>query len=163
MFSGEPADPPGDGYITRNSRDAEQFMTGWWPGDPSHPKAAFYAVTYPAAGQFEQATLAPEAAYWDENLGEFILDWDDVRAFPEPHAAAVEFAHSAFRHGAEARMWDIALLASAEGARPSSNLSGTRDLRVFRGSVAALHRRRSWHHPGLREDRACLVSDCCAR
>ena len=118
MFSGEPADPPGDGYITRNSRDAEQFMTGWWPGDPSHPKAAFYAVTYPAAGQFEQATLAPDAAYWDESLGEFILDWDDVRGLPEPHAAAVEFAHSAFRHGAEARMWDIALLASAEGMPP---------------------------------------------
>ena len=118
MFSGEPADPPGDGFITRNSSDAEQFMAGWWPGDVSRRKAGFYAFTYPASGEFAQATLTPDAAHWDDIAGEFILDWDDVRALPEPHAAAVEFAHSAFRHGAEARMWDVALLQSAEGTPP---------------------------------------------
>ena len=37
MFSGAPADPPSDGFITRNSSDAQQVVVGWWPGDARHP------------------------------------------------------------------------------------------------------------------------------
>jgi hypothetical protein len=33
LYSGAPADPPGDGFITRNASDAEQMVVGWWPGD----------------------------------------------------------------------------------------------------------------------------------
>ena len=47
LFSGAPADPPGDGFITRNSSDAEQIVVGWWPGDAGHPNAAFYAFAFP--------------------------------------------------------------------------------------------------------------------
>jgi len=118
MFSGAPADPPGDGYISRNSGDAEQIMVGWWPGDASHLKAAFYAFAHPTAEDFARATLTPDAAHWDAALGQFLLDWDDVRTLPDPQAAAVEFAHSAFRHGAEARMWDVGLISSADGTPP---------------------------------------------
>jgi acetamidase/formamidase len=43
MFSGVPADAPSDGFITRNSEDAQKVLAGWWPGDARHPQAAFYA------------------------------------------------------------------------------------------------------------------------
>jgi Family of unknown function (DUF5996) len=118
LYSGEPAAPPSDGYITRNTADAEQIQVGWWPGDASHGSAGFYAIAYPASEDFARAKLSPDAARWDRSLGEFILDWDDVRALPDPHGAAVEFAHSAFRHGAQARMWNMELLESAEGTPP---------------------------------------------
>ena len=62
------------------------------------------------------ATLSPPAARWDAALGEYILDWDDVRASPDPHAFALEFARSAFRHACLVCEWDPALAASAEGA-----------------------------------------------
>jgi hypothetical protein len=42
MFSGAPADPPADDFITRNSSDAQQVGVGWWPGDAGNG-AAFYA------------------------------------------------------------------------------------------------------------------------
>ena len=51
-------------------------------------------------------------------LGEYVLDWDDVRAAPDPHAAALEFARSAFRHACAVCDWDPALAASAEGDPP---------------------------------------------
>ncbi len=36
MFSGAPADPPSDGFITRNASDAQQVGVGWWPGDAGY-------------------------------------------------------------------------------------------------------------------------------
>ena len=118
MYSGARAEPPGDGFITRNSSDAEQIVVGWWPGDARYPKAAFYAFAFPPHAEFADATLSPAAARWDATLGEFILDWDDVRAAKDPRASAVEFAHSAFRHACETCQWDADLLASTEGSPP---------------------------------------------
>jgi hypothetical protein len=118
LYSGASADPPADGFITRNSSDAEQFVVGWWPGDARHPKAVFYAFAFPPPVGFADATLSPAAACWDENLGEFILDWDVVRTAKNPRAAAVEFAHSAFRHASLACEWSTDLLGSTEGSPP---------------------------------------------
>ena len=118
LFSGRPADPPGDGFITRNSSDAGQVVVGWWPGDSSHPKSAFYAMAYPAPPEFAQAKLSPAAAHWDETLNEYIMDWDDVRAAPDPRAAAVDFAQSAFHHAYLVSGWSGELGATAEG-RPA--------------------------------------------
>ena len=51
-------------------------------------------------------------------LGEYLLGWDDVRAAPDPHAAGLEFARSAFRHACTVCAWDPQLAASAEGTPP---------------------------------------------
>jgi hypothetical protein len=118
LFSGLPADPPSDDFITRNGADAQLVEVGWWPGDPRHPKAAFFAFAHPAPPGFAHASLAPAAARWDQTLGEYILDWDDVRAAADPHAAALEFARSAFRHACLVCGWDAGLAASAEGRPP---------------------------------------------
>jgi Family of unknown function (DUF5996) len=118
LYSGAPTDPPRGDFITRNSADAETVTVGWWPGDARHPNAAFYAFAYPAAPEFPGATLSPAGAHWDETLGEYILDWDDVRAAPDPRAAAVDFAHSAFRHACLVCAWNAELLASTEGRPP---------------------------------------------
>jgi Family of unknown function (DUF5996) len=118
LFSGEPADPPSDDFIMRNAMDAQEVAVGWWPGDQRYGKAAFYAYAHPAPEDFAGATLSPAEARWDAALGEYILDWDVVRASPDPHEAALEFARSAFRHACTVCDWDPALLGSAEGAPP---------------------------------------------
>ena len=118
LFSGKPADPPSDDFIMRNAMDAQEVAIGWWPGDPRSGKAAFYAYAHPAPEGFAAATLSPSAARWDATLGEYILDWDDVRASPDPHASALQFAHSAFGHACAVCDWDPALAASAEGVPP---------------------------------------------
>jgi Family of unknown function (DUF5996) len=118
LFSGLPADPPSDDFIMRNAMDAQEVAIGWWPGDPRSGKAAFYAYAHPAPEGFANATLAPAPARWDAALGEYILDWEDVRSSPDPHAVALEFARSAFRHACLVCDWDPALTASAEGTPP---------------------------------------------
>jgi hypothetical protein len=118
LFSGRPAEPTSDTFIMRNSGDAEHVAVGWWPGDGRYPRAAFYAYAYPAPDGVSDATLSPAAAHWDAKLGEFILDWDDVREAPDPYGAALEFARSAVRHGCEVCGWDPKLAASTEGIPP---------------------------------------------
>jgi hypothetical protein len=118
LFSGVPADPPSQDFIMRNAMDSQEVAVGWWPGDGRYGKAAFYAYAHPAAPGFPGLSLSPAAAHWDPALGEYILDWDDVRADPNPHAAALEFARSAFRQACLACGWDMDLAATAEGTPP---------------------------------------------
>lgn len=118
LFSGEPADPPSDDFLMRNAMDAQEVAIGWWPGDARYGTAAFYAYAHPAPGHFSSGTLEPPAARWEEPLGEYVLDWADVIAAPDPHAAALDFARSAFRHACAVCEWEPALLASAEGMPP---------------------------------------------
>jgi len=118
LFSGLAADPPSQDFIMRNAMDSQEIAVGWWPGDARHGKAAFYAFAYPAPDGYKGANLSPAAARWDPGLGEYILDSEDVGAEPDPRAAALEFARSAFRHACVACEWDMALAASAEGKPP---------------------------------------------
>jgi hypothetical protein len=116
LFSGEPADPPSDDFIMRNAMDAQEVAVGWWPGDGRYDRPAFYAYTHPPREGFAAARL--DAGRWDDALGEYVLDWDEVAASPDPGATALAFARSAFRHACTVCEWDPPLLASAEGDPP---------------------------------------------
>ena len=118
LFSGQPAEPPSDDFIMRNAMDSQEVAVGWWPGDARYGKAAFYAFAHPVSPDFSGLSLSPTAARWDPALGEYILDWDDVRSAPDPHAAALEFSQSAFRQACVACGWDMTLAATAEGTPP---------------------------------------------
>ncbi len=119
LFSGDSADPPSGDFIMRNAMDSQEVAIGWWPGDPRYGKAAFYAYAHPAPDGFTEAHL--QVGRWDGQLGEYVLDWDDVRASPDPHAVALDFAHAAFRHACAVCEWDPALAATAEGTPPPVN------------------------------------------
>jgi hypothetical protein len=118
LFSGQPADPPSGDFIMRNAMDSQEVAVGWWPGDGRYPRAAFYAYAHPLEEDFPGKTLSPPTARWDGTLGEYVLDWDDVRAAADPHAVALEFARSAFRHACTVCDWDPALAASADSHPP---------------------------------------------
>jgi hypothetical protein len=109
LFSGEPADPPSDDFIMRNSMDAQEVAVGWWPGDPRSANAAYYGYAHPPTDTFKASDLAP--ANWIEEMGLYVLETDDP-------ATALEFARAVFRHACVTCDWDPALLASAEGDPP---------------------------------------------
>jgi Family of unknown function (DUF5996) len=121
FYSGKPVDPPSDDFIMRNSGDAEQIAIGWWPGDRNYGRAAFFAFAYPAPDGYAEADLDPEAAHWDTDLGEFVLDWEDIRSAEDARSLALEFAGSAFAHACTVCGWDPALAASVQGNPPPVN------------------------------------------
>jgi hypothetical protein len=82
-----------DQAVSLYSADGVEVAVGWWPGDERYPRAAFYAYAKPPPDGFADAGIAS----WHGELGEFLLDWDDVRSAPDPHAAALEFGRAAVR------------------------------------------------------------------
>ncbi len=118
LFSGAPAEPPSRDFIMRNAMDAEEVAVGWWPGDGRYGSAAFYVYAHPATDDFSKATVAPAQARWEPELGEYVLDWNDIREQDDPHELALQFASAAFRAACLTCRWDTHLLASAEGSPP---------------------------------------------
>jgi hypothetical protein len=118
LFSGQPADPPSTDFIMRNSVNAQLIAVGWWPGDGRYRRPAFFGYAFPAPDNFAQARLSSPAARFSTELGEYVLDWDDVIASPDPHAAALEFGRSLVAHACTVCGWDPALSDSARGVPP---------------------------------------------
>jgi hypothetical protein len=118
VYSGAPAEPPAQDFIMRNAMDSQEIAVGWWPGDPRYPRPAFYAYAHPATPGFGSATLSPAAARWEPSLGEYLLDWDDIRSLASPHDAALTFARAAVEHGCDVCDWDPELAGSLTGTPP---------------------------------------------
>jgi hypothetical protein len=121
FFSGQPADPPSPDFIMRNAMDAQEIAIGWWPGDARYPRAAFYAYAHPAPPDFGRASLDVAGARWHDGLGEYVLDWDDVRRADDPWATVLAFGQSVIRHACAVCDWDPALAESAQGTPPPVN------------------------------------------
>jgi Family of unknown function (DUF5996) len=118
LYSGRPVQPPADDFISRNSGDSELFEFGWWPGDRKYGGAAFFAFAHPAPEGFSNADLPPDPARWDADLGEFVLDWEDVREQPDPRSLVLEFAGAAFQHSCAICSWAPELAESGAGRPP---------------------------------------------
>ena len=115
LYSGRPVQPPSDDFISRNSATAEQVEVGWWPGDERYAGPACFAFVFPPRDGFAEGTVRPDAAHWNGDLGEYILDWSDVVASDSPKDAVVQFGRSVIAHACEVCDWDPGLASSAQG------------------------------------------------
>ena len=112
-YNGKPASPGAEAdYIRRNAMDEELIEMGWWSGSAAYPKPAFYSFTYPQPRSIEQAKISPAAARWDTTMGEFLLDYDDLRKSKDPDADLLSFFESTYQAGAERAGWDPQLVGS---------------------------------------------------
>jgi hypothetical protein len=59
--------------------------------------------------------VRPDAAFFSETLGEFILPYDAVRTAAEPDQALLEFLQSTYEAAANAAKWDRDALECAPG------------------------------------------------
>ena len=88
--------PPDADAITRIGGDEEQYCAGFWPGNARTPYPAFFAYLYPKPDGIERAPL------WNDELGEFLLPYDEVRASGDPRRALLDFLDSTFE-----RSWPL--------------------------------------------------------
>lgn len=106
-FSGRRALLPKDAdAITREAYSHEVISCGFWPGDRRFGHPAFYAYAAPALAALNREIAQPSAAYWDSQLGEFILKYDDARAAESPEQAILDFCQSTYEAGAKLAQWD---------------------------------------------------------
>jgi hypothetical protein len=102
--------------VAREAYSHEVSSAGFWPGSPGpvdYP--AFYSYAYPAPEGFAAARVAPGAAFFSKELGEFILPYVAVRSARDPDATLMEFLQSTYAAAADLAQWDRAALECALG------------------------------------------------
>jgi Family of unknown function (DUF5996) len=107
VFSGRRApERPGADRIMREGSSHEEISCGFWPGDERFPTPAFYSYTLPEPPGLKTTTIRPAAAFYSQELGEFVLRYDDVRRAFSPERALLEFFQSTYEAGATLAKWD---------------------------------------------------------
>jgi hypothetical protein len=93
----------------------ELSSAGFWPGGGAIDYPAFYCYAYPDPAGFRTSRARPDAAFFSEALGEFILPYDAVRMAAQPDLALLEFLQSTYEAAANAAKWDRETLECAFG------------------------------------------------
>ena len=79
------------------------------PGDPDGapvPHAAFYSYAYPEPAGFSGAAVRPAAAFFSQDLKEFVLPYDAVRQSASPDDTLLEFLQTTYEAAANLAKWD---------------------------------------------------------
>jgi hypothetical protein len=93
----------------------EESSAGFWPGSGAIDYPAFYSYAYPEPAGFRAAPVRPDAAFFSEALGEFILPYDAVRTSAQPEQTLLDFLQSTYEAAANAAKWDRDTLECAPG------------------------------------------------
>jgi hypothetical protein len=93
----------------------EVSSAGFWPGSGAIDYPAFYSYAYPEPPGYRATTVRPDAAFFSEALGEFILPYDAVRTAADPDQALLNFLQSSYEAAADAGKWDREALECAPG------------------------------------------------
>ncbi|SOD41463.1 DUF5996 family protein [Nitrosovibrio sp. Nv4] len=114
-FSGRTAPKHPGGFpnvadrITQEAYSHEVSSAGFWPGT-GVGEAAFYSYAYPSPPGFSDYPVQPEAAYFHDKLGEFILPYEAVRTAANPSQTLLSFLQTTYEAAATLAHWDRSAL-----------------------------------------------------
>ncbi|UGY19860.1 DUF5996 family protein [Bradyrhizobium septentrionale] len=101
--------------VAHEAYSHEVSSAGFWPGGGAIDYPAFYSYAYPEPAGYRSTPVRPDAAFFSEALGEFILPYDAVRMAADPDKALLEFLQSSYEAAAINANWDRAALECAQG------------------------------------------------
>lgn len=96
--------------ITREAYSHELSSAGFWPGGGLVDYPAFYSYAYPAPEGFSAQRVFPDEAFFEQELGEFILPYSVVRKASDPDRLLLGFLESTYDAAARLGRWDRASL-----------------------------------------------------
>jgi hypothetical protein len=106
-FSGRRApERPGADPVTREAYSHEVISAGFWPGGGEMKGPAFYAYAAPEPSGFSERKVKPDEAFYDPQLKEFLLMYDDARRAADPRQAVLSFLQSTYEAAADLAHWD---------------------------------------------------------
>ncbi len=110
-FTGGPApEHPGGApncadWVMEEAYCRELSSAGFWPGT-GLGEAAFYSYAYPEPDEYLTADIEPEAAYYNEELGEYVLSYNAVKNASNPDETLLNFLQSTYEAAAINGNWD---------------------------------------------------------
>ena len=107
-------------WVMAEAYSEEVSSVGFWPGNADMPEPIFYSYIYPTPKGFADSAIAPDAAFWLADLGEFALPYEAVRSANDPDATLIEFLQSTYAAAADMAGWDRAKLERPAGYTPTN-------------------------------------------
>ena len=101
--------------VTREAYSHEVSSAGFWPGSGAIEYPAFYSYAYPVPDGFATQPVRPAAAFFHDQMGEFILPYDAVRNAAAPDETLLDFLQTTYEAAANAAGWDRAALECPQG------------------------------------------------
>ena len=92
--------------VAHEAYSHEVSSAGFWPGGGAIDYPAFYSYAYPEPPGFRATKVRPDAAFFSEALGEFVLPYDAVRTAADPDRALLDFLQSTYEAAAIPAKWD---------------------------------------------------------
>ncbi len=103
-------------WVMEEAYSHELSSAGFWAG-AGLGEAAFYAYAYPSPYGFSAYHVLPEAAYFHDKLGEFILPYEAVRTAEAPAQTLLSFLQTTYEAAATLADWDRSALERQGSAR----------------------------------------------
>ena len=104
-------------WVMAEAYSHEVSSCGFWPGNGGYGRAAFYVYAYPEPAAYGATRLKTPEAFYDQNLGQFILPYDAVRTARDPDATLLGFLQETYEAAANLAKWDRSALERAAGAK----------------------------------------------
>jgi Family of unknown function (DUF5996) len=111
-FSGRTAPPPKGvtpnvaSWVMAEAYSHEVSSCGFWPGNGGFGYPAFYVYAYPEPAGYGATRLRTAEAFYNTDLGQFILPYDVVRKAPSPDALLLGFLQETYEAAANLAKWD---------------------------------------------------------
>lgn len=101
--------------VVREAYSHEVSSAGFWPGGGAIDYPAFYSYAYPEPDGYRARMVRPPAAFYSDDLREFILPYEAVRTAPAPDEALLDFLQTTYDAAADTGDWDRAALEAPLG------------------------------------------------
>jgi len=93
-------------WVMQEAYSHECSSIGFWPGNGGYGRAAFYSYVYPEPAGFAAAPVTPKGAAYNKDVGQFLIDYDAIRAESSPDEALLDFMQSTYEAAANNGGWD---------------------------------------------------------
>ena len=91
-------------WVMEEAYSKELSSAGFWPGT-GLGEAAFYSYAYPEPDGYHDRSVQPEAAYYLDEMGEFVLPYEAVRTADDPDATLLSFLQTTYEAAADLADW----------------------------------------------------------
>jgi hypothetical protein len=93
-------------FVMLEAYSQEVSSCGFWPGGGAVNEPAFYAYSYPEPPGFKEYSIQPKEAYYNSEMGEFLLPYDVVRTADSPDDVLMAFLQSSYEAAATCGKWN---------------------------------------------------------
>ena len=92
--------------VMQEAYSKELSSAGFWLGSKDFPFPSFYAYSYPGVAAFGEQDVEPRQAFWSDEMGEYLLKYDDLIKSTNPEKVLLSFLQSTYQAAVNTSKWD---------------------------------------------------------